>query len=138
MVYNHFVYLLYWSITSIVIYLAGLLFPQDVVLGNYRLFAIDSAIYSGFWITFIVWTLLDFVQARGINVNKFLFNIIFFVPANIISIWLAARFAGLIGMGLVNYQWAVILGVTIYVFQKFVSGILKIGPSGHKKKKVRR
>ncbi|MBI2066376.1 hypothetical protein HYT60_02645, partial [Candidatus Woesebacteria bacterium] len=49
--YEHLLFLLYWFLNSLALYFLGLLFPGSVVLGSWRLTAVEASIYAGFWLT---------------------------------------------------------------------------------------
>ena len=116
--YNHILYLVYWLLSSIIVYLAFVVFPDNVVLGNARLGPIDSAIYSGFWITFFVWSMWDFILARGARTDEPVTAVLFFWVVNSIGIWLVARMAHFTGLGLASFFWALILGAVIDILQR--------------------
>lgn len=122
--YNHLLYVLYWSINTLIIKLTFILFPYEVVLGTYRLNPTEAAIYSGFWVTFIIWTAWDFAIARKINLQKPAKNFIYFLLVNIVAIWVVARFAPLSGMGIVNFWWAISMGSVISILHKLVKKVI--------------
>ena len=118
--YNHFLYLLYWVLGSLVLYLGGTLRPDEVVLGNHRFNSTEAAIYAGFWATFIIWAMWDFITARGLKLENLPVALVFFWGANSIALWLVARFAHIIGFGISSYHWALILGGVASISQIIV------------------
>lgn len=122
--YNHLLYILYWAINTLIIKLAFILFPYGVVLGTYRLNPTEAAIYSGFWVTFIIWTAWDFAIARQISLEKPVKSFIYFLLVNIFAIWTVARFAPLSGMGITTFWWAIAIGIVISILHKFVKKVV--------------
>jgi len=120
--YNHLLYLAYWFINSAVLYAAGILIPA-VRLEDGRFSSIETAIYAGFWITFMIWVWWDFAIAR-----KFLFNntasFFVFLIVNSISIWAVSRFYFFTGFILTDYVWALGLGVAATILQRMVRGMV--------------
>lgn len=122
--YNHLLYILYWAINILIIKLAFILFPYGVVLGTYRLNPTEAAIYSGFWVTFIIWTAWDFAIARKISLEKPVKSFIYFLLVNIFAIWTVARFAPLSGMGITTYWWAISIGIVISILHKLAKKVV--------------
>ena len=111
-------YFAYWVINSLVLYLANLLLPGNVVLGNWRFSSIESSIYAGFWLTFLIWVFWDFEIAKKFNLKKKIVFFGFFLLVNSISIWVVSRFSNITGFALINYKWALIIGFIATIFQK--------------------
>ena len=108
---EHLVFLIYWLLTSLSIGLLSLLFPSSVVLGNMRLLPLEASIYAGFWITFFVWSMWDYVLVRKASLEPFLLKFLFFFFVNSLGIWLVSRYGEkYTGLGIVSYWWALILG----------------------------
>lgn len=121
--YNHLLYLLYWLVNSFTLSLFYYVFPEDFVLGTWKLTAVEASIYSGFWITFIVWIFWDYAMAkewksRGLN------TILWFWLANSVGIWITARFSNFTGFGISYYYLALILGFFTTLFQRIILKIV--------------
>ena len=117
--YNHLTYFAYWVINSFVLYMARLLIPDGaVVLGNWRFDSIESSIYAGFWITFLIWVFWDFVMAKEFSLKKKMVAFGFFLLVNSISVWVVSRFPNFTGFELINYQWALAIGFAATLLQK--------------------
>lgn len=109
--YEHILFLLYWLLNSSLIYLLGFIFPSEVVLGNFRLLPLEAAIYAGFWLTFFVWTMWDFVLVRKVKLEPFSLRFIFFFIVNSLGIWIISRYAPrYTGLGIASFWWAFVLG----------------------------
>lgn len=122
--YNHLLYLLYWAVNFLVILGLGQIFPADIVLGNYKFTAVEAAIYSGFWVTMLVWSIWDFVYVRGVKVDRVSGAFLFFFLFNSLAFWLVARFSHLVGLGISGFYWALVLGFTANILQRFVWRLL--------------
>jgi len=117
--YNHLMYFAYWVINSLVLYLASWTIPDyGVVLGNWRFNSIESSLYAGFWVTFLVWVFWDFAIAREFNLKNKTAAFLFFLFVNSISIWVVSRFSNITGFELINYQWTLAIGFAATFLQK--------------------
>jgi hypothetical protein len=110
---DHVLYLFSWLISSLLLYLAHMIFPNTVVLGTYKFTVAEGATYAGFWITFFIWLINDLVVVRGLNPESRLGSIVFSILVGSAAIWLTARFAPFTGLGIFNYRWAILLGLFI-------------------------
>ena len=117
--YNHLLYFTYWLINSLVIYIFGLMAPGGVVLGNWRFSPIESSIYAGFWVTFLVWVLWDFAISRGVKFDTGIVTLGYFWSVNIFAFWLVSRFSQYFGLGIQSYLWAFAAGLVAYIVQRF-------------------
>lgn len=122
--YNHLLYFSYWLVNSTVLYVLGLLFSQNIVLGNWRFSPIESAIYAGFWVTFLIWVLWDFALAKGVKFDSKVVTFGYFGITNIFGFWLVSRFSQYAGLGITNYIWAFAIGLVAYIFQRLAWGIV--------------
>lgn len=118
--YNHVLYLLYWLLNSLVIYLTGRLFPDFVVLGNWRFSQVESALYAGFWVTVFFWSMWDFLYVRGVAMSKLPGAFWVFYGMNVVSVWLVSRFSHIAGMGISSFLWAFIIAFMANLTQKAV------------------
>lgn len=117
--YNHWLFFTYWLVNSLVIWFVGAIFPQDLVLGTWRFTAAEAAIYSGFWVTFVVWIFWDFLLARRYKFSRLL-NFFWFWLANTLGIWLMAHINHYSGLGISAYYWAIVLGLVVNLAQSRV------------------
>lgn len=118
--YNHLLFLLYWLVNTFVIYVMGLAFPDALVLGNARLFEIEAAVYSAFWLTFFVWCMWDFIFIRGVKLEPAPLGFLYFFVVNALGVWLVSRYSQYTGLGIVHYGWALLLGLVTDSLQRFV------------------
>jgi len=116
--YNHLLYFTYWLFNSAVLYVFGLLFPMNVILGNWRFNPIESAVYAGFWVTFFIWVLWDFTIAKGVRFESGAVTLGYFWVANAFAFWIVSRFSQVAGFGITNYLWAFAIGLGAYIVQR--------------------
>lgn len=110
-------FLLLWLVNFLSIHLLGLVFPNMIVLGNSRFFPVEASIYAGFWLTFFVWTMNDYMSVRKVEFDppflKFLY--IFFI--NSLGVWIVSRFSQYVGLGITSFWWAFVLGGVTSILQ---------------------
>lgn len=117
--YNHLMYFAYWVINALVLYLASLIVPDsNIALGNWRFSNIESSIYAGFWLTFLIWIFWDFAIAKEFDLRNKTFSFIFFLLVNAMSIWIVSKFATVTGFGVINYQWILAISLVTTLLQK--------------------
>lgn len=124
--YNHILYLSYWLINTLLLYILYSIFPENIVLGTWKFTALEAAIYSSFWVTFVVWTAWDFIYSRQSKVvlEGGLVTNLYFWAINTMGVWIVARFPGFTGMGISSYVWAFVIGGIFNVFQRFTLGLI--------------
>jgi hypothetical protein len=126
--YNHVLYLSYWVANVLVIYLMSLIFPDNIVLGNFRFNSVESAVYAGFWATVLFWAMWDFVHVRNIKLDRVSGRLWVFWAFNFISFWLVSRFSHIAGFGISSFWWALFVGFFAHLVQRF-AWILVVGRS---------
>jgi hypothetical protein len=108
----------------VVLYVFGLVFPANVILGNWRFNPIEAAIYAGFWVTFFIWVLWDFAMAKGIRFDSATVILGYFWSVNIFAFWIISRFSQYAGFGITNYLWAFAIGLGAYIVQRLAWGLI--------------
>jgi len=115
-----FNFLVYWLLSSLILYFANLYYPTKFVLGNHMLSLSWSAvIVGGLWTAIVSNTesLLKFVGVTTSN-NPMMF--VYFWGANIASLWLIARFSLILGFGVVSFTWVAALALAANIIQYLV------------------
>ena len=115
--YDHILFLLYWLLDSLLLYLLGYIFPSEVVLGNFRLTPFEASIFAGFWLTFFVWTMWEYVLVRKVKLESFNLRIIFFFFVNSLGIWIISQYGKYTGLGIASFWWVLVLGGVMDLFQ---------------------
>jgi hypothetical protein len=117
--YNHLLYFSYWIVNSFVISFFHYLYPNDFVLGTVKFTPLDASIYSGFWLTFVVWTFWDYIMAKEIKFGGIKTGLWFWM-ANVIGIWVTARLSNFTGFGISYFYLAIILGFFTNLLQRLI------------------
>ncbi|MBI3290367.1 hypothetical protein HYZ78_03135 [Candidatus Microgenomates bacterium] len=117
--YNHYLYLAYWLVNSVVLLLTTFVTGQ-VVLGSERFNNFESAFYSGFWFTFLIWVCWDFAIARGWKFDRKFTSVALFLLFNLFAVFTISRFSYFTGFALTHYAWVLVIGVLAMVFQRVV------------------
>ena len=119
--YNHVLYIAYWAVNTTTLYVASLFLPKGtILLGSWRFNPFEASLYSGFWITFLIWAWWDFAVARRFQISSRNIVIVFayFLFVNVFSLWAVSVFSSFTGFVLVNFQWALIIGAVTTVLQR--------------------
>ncbi len=123
--YNHLLYIGYWIINSFLLYIASQSIPDNIVkLGSWRFNMLESSLYAGFCLTFLVWMWWDFALARRFNLNKKLFVFLFFIFVNSFSIWAISRFNYFTGVQVTSFVWIVAIGLAATVLQRLTRKLI--------------
>ena len=117
--YNHLLYLLYWLVNGLVLYLGARLFPDNVLLGVNKFVEVEAAVYGGFWMTFVVWTIWDFATAQQFKFSK---NMawVYFAAANVLAVWAIGRLAAVTGVRIIGVEWVAVVAVAANWLQRGV------------------
>ena len=121
--YNHLLYFSYWVVNSFTISLFNFLLPENFVLGTWKLTSFEASIYSGFWLTFVVWIFWDYMMAKKYEWGKFK-SFIWFWLANIFGVWITARLGNFTGFGIDSLFTAIILGFFANIFQRVIRKVV--------------
>jgi len=93
---------------------------KSIMLGSSRLNSVESAIYSGFCLTFLVWMWWDFAIAKKFDLRKERINGLFFLFVNFTSLWVISKFSGFTGLYIDSYLWIFMLSVLTTTIQRMV------------------
>lgn len=115
--YNHLLYLAYWGVNAVVFWGLGRMYPEAVLLGVNKFGAMEAAVYSGFWLTFVVWVLWDFVLAQGGNFGSGWAAYTYFFAANAVGVGVVTVFGGVTGTRVVSVLGVVMVGAVANMLQ---------------------
>lgn len=118
--YNHILYFYFWLVNTLVLLGFGWIFPVDVVLGNWRFGMAEAAVYTGFWVTFLVWCFWDWAIAKKFRLDLTWFRLGYFGVVNVIAFWLASRLAVYSGFGITDFTVALFIAVPAGLLQQWV------------------
>lgn len=117
--YNHLLYVGYWLINSILAYLSSALVPNNIIkLGSWRFTTLESSLYAGFVLTFLIWVWWDFALGRRFNFKNKFTTFIFFLIANSFSIFAISRFSYFTGFEVTSYIWIPIIALAATIMQR--------------------
>lgn len=122
--YNHLLYVSFWATNTLILIFAGIFANDYLALGNSRFNNIESGVYAGFWITFIIWVFWDFSISRRYNLEKKYRSFIFFFMVNLFAFWAVSMFERFIGFKMMDYYWFLILAFIATFFQRAIKRII--------------
>jgi len=99
-----------WLVNFLSIQLLGLVFPNMIVLGNWRFSGVEASIYAGFWLTFFVWTMNDYMSVRKVELTPFSLKLFYFFIVDSLGVWIISRFSQYAGLGITSVWWALVIG----------------------------
>lgn len=120
-------FIAFFVIHSVVVYLANMFFPEDVVLGNHFFSPTMGLVYSMLPLTLLTVGCIPFIEYVAEKFNRTVSNMEWMVDyllINTAGIWILARFAEWIGFGISSWMVAVALGVVITILQGAVMGFI--------------
>ena len=116
---NHLLYFGYWLVNSLLLFIASLVLPESVMkLGSWRFNSLESSLYAGFCITFLIWVWWDFALAHKFTLDNKMFAFAFFVFVNSFSILAVSTFSYFTGVEVISYIWIVIIGLVVTILQR--------------------
>lgn len=110
-------FLSFWITNSLFFYLAFLVWPQSVVLGNEVRSPIVAAMLNGFLLTLIVVVVPYILKLINIKVKQEGERALVYFVFNAIGIWILARLAKVTGFGITAFWVALILGAVVNLLQ---------------------
>lgn len=116
--YNHHLYFAYWLVNSVVLYALGFIFPETIQLGNGRLMPLESAIYSGFWLTFVVWSMWDYVIVRRARLEPEYVALVYFLLVNTLGVMLIAYLTRFTGLSVQSFWWCAGIALIANILQR--------------------
>ena len=109
-------FLSFWVVNTVVLLLASVIFSGNVVLGNSRVSTPIAAILSGLIITGLNYLVQPLVAKSGLKVKGNAMAGVY-LAANIVFVWIIKRFALLLGLGVVNILYTILVGILLTVGQ---------------------
>lgn len=122
--YNHILYFSYWVVNFVVLLALHWIFPQSVVLGNWRFAPAEAAIYTAFWQTFFIWIIWDYLLAKEVKIKSGISVWIYFWAVNTVGVWILARLPHFLGLGVTSWYWAVVIGILANWLQRIAWSII--------------
>lgn len=113
-------YFILFVINALIIWLANTLFPNNVVLGTWSISKPWAIIHSMGILALIDTFSIPFIRMCEIKRKKMFSSkdwMIAYFLINTAGVWLIARFAGEIGLGISSWIVAVFLAIVLDIFQ---------------------
>lgn len=104
-------------VNAIFIYLANILFPADVVLGNDTVSNLIALLIVSVLLTTLLSLVKPLVKALKLQLKNDLVIKLVYGLTNIIGLWILARLAIFIGFGISSFVVAIALGVVLSLAQ---------------------
>lgn len=102
----------FWVANAIVLLIASVIFGGNVVLGNAKVSTPMAAIISGLIITGLTYLVQPLVDRGGLKVKGNAMGGVYLV-ANIVFVWIIKRFALVLGLGVANILYTILVGVLL-------------------------
>jgi hypothetical protein len=117
------IYALFFLAHVAVVALASSLFPSQVVLGTHMLSPFMALLYSMGVFTIITVGALPVIEglskATGMKLQDMHWMVIYYV-VNFVGLWLTARFAEMLGMGVANWTVVAVMALIIDIVQGLI------------------
>ena len=111
------IWILMTVVNAVVLYLASVLYPRDIVLGNNVLLPYISVVITAVLLSVVLSFTPAVAQALKIKEKNELGMGLSYTVANIIGLWVIARMAVFTGFGVSSYIIAVVLGLILSTVQ---------------------
>lgn len=114
---NLLTFMFYWVTNSLFFYLAFLVWPTSVVLGNDIRSPVAAAMLNGFLLTLVITAVPLILKTVNFKVKKGNEQTIIYFVFNTVGIWILARLAIFTGFGITAFWVAIILGFGVNLLQ---------------------
>lgn len=121
------VFVAFFVVHAAVIYLANMFFPQLVVLGNHFFNPTLGLLYAVIPFTLVTVGSIPLIEHVGDAIKRKISNMewmLYYFVINVAALWILARFAEWIGMGISSWLVVVVLGAIITFAQGMVIGMI--------------
>lgn len=110
-------------VNVLVIYLASVVYPSFVVLGNNRIYSLASLILASLILTLILSQVRTVTKFLKLKIENNLTWFVTYAIANTVGLWLIARGAYYTGFGVASVWIAIAFGIVLSITQY---GVFKI------------
>ena len=104
-------FLVFWLIDSAILYLASLLLPRSVTIGNSIFVKYQAIVFSGFIWSFIVWYAEPVFKDMEIDLRDTSTMMLVYLSLNFATVWFIARFSFITGIGIASFLYVALLAV---------------------------
>ncbi len=110
-------WLLTYAVNAVIIYLAGILFPQNVVVGNNSIEGWAAVLVTALLITASLMGTEPVLKHFKIKITNVAYYGVIYGVVNITAVWLLARGANWTGFGISSVWIAIVLGLVFNLAQ---------------------
>lgn len=114
---NLLIFISFWVSNSLFFYLAFLVWPGSVVLGNDIRSPVAAAMLNGFLLTIVIAALPLILKTVNFKVKTGTEQTIIYLVFNTVAIWVLAHLATFTGFGITAFWVAIVLGFGINLLQ---------------------
>ncbi len=107
----------FWVFNSLYFYLAFLIFPGEIVLGNNIRSSVVASMLAGFLLTIILCLVPLIMKIKGVKLKEEKQQALIYLVFNVVGIWVIARMAFFTGLGVSSFWVAIILGLVANFLQ---------------------
>ena len=112
-------------VNSLVVYLAAIVFPANVVLGTYQLSPLVAAVLTGLLVTLFSLLLKSLRKQLNFKLKGREQHIVFYWLVNSVGLWLFAQLAPFTGFGISAFYWAFVIGAVLTLGQWITRQLFK-------------
>lgn len=113
-------FLAFWGVDVVLLFLATSLFPNNFVLGTYRMSKFSSALFAGFVWTLIVWFSEPLTKKLKLKLEGQFKQMLLYLFSNFVALWVVAHLAFFTGFGVTSFIWVFVLAFFANFFQYIV------------------
>jgi uncharacterized membrane protein YvlD (DUF360 family) len=114
-----------WFVNSLVLYVAFLVFPKNIVFGNYFLTDYLAAIWTGLLLTSLCKLSKKLRVKSKLKIKGRNSMFLYYWVINAVIIWVLARIPDLTGFGIASYYWVIALALVLNFSQWGTRQVLK-------------
>lgn len=104
-------------VNAIALYVASLVVPAAVVLGNANLSNWMAVVITSALLTALLWLVKPVMKTAKLKVKSDLAINMTYLVTNVVGLWVLARLANYSGFGVSSYMMVVVLGLVLNTLQ---------------------
>lgn len=104
-------------LNAVILFVGSILFPTNIVLGNYTLPPVLAALATGVLLTGVMALTESAIKYFKLKIKKEMQLAMVYLVGNILGLWVLARLANYSGFGVSSYVVVIILGLLLNTMQ---------------------
>ncbi len=117
---NYMLFVSIGIVNAITLFLANILFPTEIVLGNSTWSPILSAIITGILLSAVMGLPEPLMKTLNVKIKNEMHLALVYLVFNVVGLWVLARFANYFGFGVTSFVVVLVLGFVLNLVQFFV------------------